>query len=204
LDLNASADQSVGGNAHRFVPDEESDALPFAYGTDWLVLMVCDPWWAHAYWDLDAARVGRAIESLGGGTAFLRLLGVPDGVLLAEYQVSPQRGDYRVALPEAGRRYRAELAMLHYGRKALLARSDVVHAPPIVPAPASAPVFVTRAQQLRALAAGLTLQRTSDVPDPSAPGLTGLWAAMRRPFSLLPATSMGSEARLLAIESRLP
>ena len=129
--------------------------MPSAYGTDWLVLMVRDPTWAHAYWDISVARVSGALGSLGGGKAFLRLIGFPAGLLLAEYEVSAERGRQDITLPEADRSYVAEFALVHYGRKAILARSEVVHAPASVPPPRSAPTFVGRAQQRRALASGL-------------------------------------------------
>jgi len=205
LDLEACVEELVGGSPRRSALDDESDApLPPAYGDDWLVLMVCDPAWAHAYWDISAARVNQAVASLDGGTAFLRLLGVPDGILMAEYQVSPQRGDWRLALPQTDRDYVAELAILHYGGKALLARSRIVHAPSTVPSPSRAPVFVTRAQQRRALATGLPLECVGEAADPSATRSARPWATMNWPLSLLSAASMGSEPRLLAIESRLP
>ncbi len=207
VDLEASADQSVAGRSHRSRPDDVSDApLPLAYGTDSVVLMVRDPSRAHAYWDISVDRICRAVESLGGGKAFLRLLAVPTGLLLADYEVSAERGEYAVALPEAGRSYMAELALLHYGRKATLAVSDVVHAPPSVPTPTSAPAFVSRAQQRHALAHALTLGRVSDTPHLSPTQWTGASGTIRSPISLLSAGSMGSEARLARLDSqsRLP
>jgi hypothetical protein len=153
------ANQSAGRRTDGFEPDDASDALlPNAYGTDTLVVMVRDPRLAHAYWDISAARINDALASLGGGRSFLRLIGLPTGYLLAEHEVCAARGSHDVALPEADHSYAAELAIVHHYRKVLLARSDVVQAPPSGPRPAAAPAFVSRPEQLRALELGLTLE----------------------------------------------
>jgi hypothetical protein len=194
VDLEAPADQSMAERAHHSEPDHASDdALPSAYGTDWLVLMVRDPTRAHAYWDISVARVSGAVGSLGGGKAFLRLIGFPTGLLLAEYEVSAESGRQDITLPEADRSYVAEIALLHYGRKAILARSEVVHAPASVPAPGSAPTFVSRAQQRSALASGLGL---GDLPALAPSGWTASLGLAHSLFSGVSPISMGSETRL--------
>ncbi len=194
MDLEAPADQSTADRAqHSGLEPASDDPLPSAYGSDWLVLMVRDPTWAHAYWDISVARVSGALGSLGGGKAFLRLIGFPAGLLLAEYEVSAERGRQDITLPEADRSYVAELALVHYGRKAILARSEVVHAPASVPPPRSAPTFVSRAEQRRALASGLGL---GGLPALAPSGWTAPLGLARSLLSGVSPISMGSEARL--------
>lgn len=194
VDLEASADQSFAGSAHAHGPAEASDdSLPLAYGTDWLVLMVRDPTWAHAYWDISVARINSAVGSLGGGRAFLRLIDSAAGLLLAEYEVSAKRGQHDIALPEADRSYVVELALVHYGRKEILARSDVVRAPASVRTRASAPTFVSRAQQRRALASGLGF---GHLPNLMPPGWAARSGLTRTLFPCVAPVLMGSEARL--------
>jgi len=179
---------------HLAGPGEVSDdPLPSAYGTDWLVLMARDPTWAYAYWDISVARVNSAVGSLGGGKAFLRLIGLPDGLLLAEYEVSAQRGRYDFALPHSDRSYVAELALLHFGRKVILARSEVIYAPASAPAPGSPPTFVSRAQQRRALA---TRAGLDELPVLSPSEWTARLDVARSLFSPVTPLSIGSEARL--------
>jgi len=149
--------------------------------------MLRDPTWAYVYWDMSVARVSDAVGVLGGGRAFLRLFGVPTAQLVAEHEVSAERGEYGVALPESGRSYVAELALVHNDREAVLARSDVIQPPSSVSRPTLAPAFVSRAEQLGALANGLTLARTGAVPHP---------AATLAPTGMVSFGSMGSEARL--------
>ena len=159
MDTKTLANQSSCRRTDILEPDDANDApLPNAYGTDTLVLMVRDPTWAHAYWDISVARINDAVGSLGGGNAFLRLIEVPTGYLLAEHKVRAEHGSFDVPLPEADHSYTAELAIRHDYRKVVLARSNVIQAPPNMPRPAAAPAFVSRAQQRHALELGLTLE----------------------------------------------
>ncbi len=54
--------------------DVDLSPLPLSYGIDRLVLMVRDPSWAHAYWEVGVARITETSALLGGGKAFLRLV----------------------------------------------------------------------------------------------------------------------------------
>ena len=165
------------------------DRLPLSYGTDTLVFTARDPTRAQAQWDISCARIRDAVGSLGGGRAILRLIGVPTGHLLAEHEVSAARGSYGVPLPEPDHAYAAELAIVRNYRKVILARSNVVEAPPNTPRAAAQPVFVTREQQRRALEHG---------------GIAGVHAGdtpAQRPLPIGDATAAhttgaGSEARL--------
>jgi hypothetical protein len=152
--------------------------------------MARDPTWAHAYWDISVARINDAVSSLGGGKAFLRLIGVPTGYLLAEHEVWAERGSYDVALPEADRSYAVELAIVHYGRRVVLARSNIIQAPPSMPRPADGSAFVSRPEQRRALELGLTLESSGGESSALLPMNIGR-----------PSITQGSEARLLGFGS---
>ena len=191
MDTNTLANQSASRRTDSLEPDDASDApLTNAYGTDTLVIMARDPTWAHAYWDISVARVNDAVATLGGGKAFLRLIGVPTGYLLAEHEVWAERGSYHVALPEADRSYAAELVIFHRYRKIVLARSNVIQAPPSMPRPGAGPAFVSRPEQRRALELGLTLEGRGGESS----------ALLPLNIAIAPGTH-GSEARLLRFGS---
>jgi hypothetical protein len=169
--------------------------------------MVRDPTSAHAHWDLSSDRINVALGPYFGGRAFLRLIGVPGGYLLAEGAVPIARGSWDVALPEADRSYMVELAVMRNYRWVVLARSNVIHAPPKTPRVAT-PAVVSRAPQPRGLAEGDGRELDSagghvDVaPTDTAPhaGQAG-----GGPAGVGASAQMGSEARLLGVdaESRL-
>jgi hypothetical protein len=201
---------------------ERDDApLPLAYGSDRLELMVRDPMWAHAYWELSSDRIKDAVDSPGGRKAFLRLIGVTTGHVLAEHPLQAARGSHDFALQGPNSSYLVELAVRRDYRLVVLARSNVVHAPPRAPRSATAsPAFVSRAQQLRALTEGRTLEliggggrvlppRVGEGPQ-AAPTAVGR-SQVRPPASMesdprLPVDSeprlaqLGSEARLIRRE----
>jgi hypothetical protein len=189
----------VNWSIDRRINRSESDAassarLPEAYGDDTLVLMVRDPKGAHAYWEVSVSRVNEAIASLGGGKAFLRLFGVPGDYLLAEHEVWAERGSYDVALPEADHSYVAELAIVHQYRKVVLARSNVVDAPPNMPRPAASPVFVSRREQRRAFELGVTLDSRRGEPSAPLPPKAGGASIAQTPEA--PLSEVGPTRRL--------
>ena len=160
--------------------------------------MVRDPVWAHAYWELSSDRMKDAVESPGRGQAFLRLIGVTTGHVLAEHSIRSARGSHDFPLQAANRSYVLELAIRREYRQLVLARSNVVHAPQGTPRSAAAPAFVSRAQQVRALTEGRTLEPTGgEVPvltprvgeSPQAPPSTVGRSQVGPP------ASMGSEPR---------
>lgn len=149
MDGEANVGRSVGADA----PAEPVEAsLPPGYESDTLELMVRDPTSAHAYWDLSVDRINVAVAPHHRQRALLRLIEVPSGHLLAEYAVPAERGSQAVALPRADSPYLVELAVMHNYQWVVLARSNVVHAPPTTARVATTPAFVNRAQQLRLLA----------------------------------------------------
>jgi hypothetical protein len=168
--------------------------------------MVRDPTSAHAYWDLSSDRIDAAVGPHDGGRALLRLIGVPSGNLLGEYAVPIARGSQDVALPEADSSYMVELAVVHNYLWVVLARSNVIHAPPKTPRVAITPAVVSRAQQRRVVAEGhdRELERaggrvvaalTETVPRVAQPA--------GGPASVGAAAQMGSETRLRGVGSEL-
>jgi len=140
VDLQANTNNSAEGRGG--VPPPDDAPLPSAYGSDTLRLMVRDPTRAHAYWDISIDRFNEAVGRGGGGSAFLRLIGVPTGYVLAEQAVWAAHGSHDFALPEADSSYLVELAIIRDYRWAVLARSNVIHAPPTTPRAPTTPAFV--------------------------------------------------------------
>jgi len=138
----------------RVVGGPDDAPLPPGYGSDTLELMVRDPTSAHAHWDLSVDRINAAVGPRDRRRAVLRLIGVPSGYLWGEYAVPGERGSQAVALPEPDSSYVVELAVMHDYQWVVLARSNVVHAPPTTARVARTPAFVSRAQRLRLLAEG--------------------------------------------------
>ncbi|MGO9788654.1 MAG: DUF4912 domain-containing protein [Solirubrobacteraceae bacterium] len=195
MNTETLANQSTGRRADGFEPDDaQAQRLPVSYGTDTLVFMVRDPTSAQAYWDISSARIDDAVGSLGGGKAILRLVGVPTGHLLAEHEVCAKRGSYGVSLPDPDHAYAAELAIVRHYRKVVLARSNLIQAPPSMPRPAAGPVFVSRQEQRRALEQGLTLESRSGKSSALRTVTTG-------DATITQLSPVGSEARLLAFGS---
>ena len=174
--------------------------LPFGYGSDRLELMVRDPTSAHAYWDVSSDRIIGAVGPHVGGRAFLRLIGVPSGYLLAEYAVPISHGSQDVALPEADSRYMVELAVMRDYQWVVLARSNVIHAPP------KTPRVVIPGQQPRVPAAGVDREFDSgrgDVVGAPAERAPHVGQASGGPAWVGGSAQMGSEARLVGLASEL-
>ena len=203
VDVEANANNSTGGSVA--FPERDDAPLPRAYGSDSLELMVRDPTWAHAYWDISIDRFKDAVARGGGGRAFLRLIGVPTGHVLAEHAVWAERGSHGFALPAADRSYLVELAVIRDYRWDVITRSNVVRAPPNTPRAATAPAFVSRASQLPA-AEGVTLGPVGDsgqfVPSRMGGRPEGARTAVGGGRVGAP-RSVGSEARLLPGDSEL-
>lgn len=219
--VGASPDNSGGGSGRAAETDDAP--LPDAYGSDRLELMVRNPTSAHAYWEIGIDRVKEAGGGPGGRKTFLRLIEVPSGYLLAEHEVSLDRGSHSfgLPLPKSDSSYVVELAIMRDYQWFVLARSNVAHPPPTTPRAATAPAFVTRAEQARALAEGLPLRPVGEgfVPPPiglgphagptaggerqvGAPLSAASEAQPRGVGSELRLAHRGSEARLSRREAR--
>jgi Domain of unknown function (DUF4912) len=206
VDGEANPDRLIGRGA---LGGKEEASSPLGYGSDTLKLMVRDPTSAHAYWDLNADRINAAVGPLGARRAFLRLIGVPSGYLLAEYSVDAQRGSQAVELPEAGSSYVLELAVMHNYQWVVLARSNIIHAPRTTAGLPSVPAFVTRAQRLRLLSESRDreIARTGEdlvaAPTQGAQGARPVAPATGAPVSMGATTGMGPVAAPLRTGSEL-
>ena len=160
VDFEANGTTSDRGGSALHEADDAP--LPLGYSSDRLELLVRDPTSARAYWDLSNDRINVAVRPHVGGRAFLPLMGVPSGYLLAECGVPIARGSQDVALPEAGSSYKVELAVMRDYRSVVLARSRVIHGPPKTPRVATTPAVVSRAQEPRVLFEGPDREFDSD------------------------------------------
>ena len=84
---------------HELLIDETLPELPVQYATDRIVLMVRDPFWSYAYWDLSAASVNRA-RAQGGRQLALRVHDVT-GIAFGK---SPSNLTYDLRMPFDGQR----------------------------------------------------------------------------------------------------
>lgn len=99
-----------------------------------MVLIARDPSWAHAYWEVDLARIHRVIALLGEVNAFIRLVDAETGQIVYSAETWAERARHYIRLPAADRAYRADLVMVAAdGREALIQRSNAIWAPPRSP-----------------------------------------------------------------------
>jgi hypothetical protein len=84
---------------HELLIDEVLPELPVQYGTDRIVLMVRDPFWSYAYWDLSPASVSRA-RAQGGRQLALKVHDVT-GIVFGE---APSNLTYDLRMPFDGQR----------------------------------------------------------------------------------------------------
>lgn len=123
-------------------PAEVSSAIPTGYGDDRIVLMVKDPWWLYAYWEIQPSTE-RAVRSrlqpheAAGLQSILRVFDVTD----LDYPAQPARRFFDIQLSglatnwfihtnAPNRAFLVEIGLLTAGgRFLLLARSNPVRAP---------------------------------------------------------------------------
>jgi hypothetical protein len=116
--------------------------LPAGYGKDRIVVMVRDPYWLHAYWELTHAAVQRAEAALGpdwhGARPILRLLDVtsrPDITgssegIVRDIDIHGGCNNWYIDVSNPPRSYRVDIGYLsRSGQFYVLARSNVVTTP---------------------------------------------------------------------------
>ncbi len=119
---------------------ENEFVFPQSYGQDKVVLMVRDPYWMHAYWEITSAKVGSLKAQHGeqliiSSRLVLRLLDVnnatpekPNG--LSDLDIAGGTNNWYLQAPNADCSYCVEIGFLAPdGRFFLIARSNVVHTP---------------------------------------------------------------------------
>lgn len=127
--------------------DESLGELPPTYDEDRAVLLVRDPQWAYAYWDMRQA-LARRDPARGDYRQILRvqeMSGHEDRpAYFYDVPVPPHARSWYLKLPGDGRRYRVEVG-LHYrdGSYAAVAVSNAIEMPRARPSEVVADKFVT-------------------------------------------------------------
>lgn len=115
--------------------------LPTGYGKDRIVVMVRDPYWLHAYWELTRQAVQRAEAALGqdwhGAKPILRLLDVSSHdtsssaeAILRDIDIHGGCNNWYIDVANPPRSYRIDIGYLaRNGQFYVLARSNVVTTP---------------------------------------------------------------------------
>ncbi len=115
--------------------------LPAGYGKDRIVVMVRDPYWLHAYWELTRSAVQRAEAALGqdwhGARPILRLLDVSSHEttstsesIVRDIEIHGGVNNWYVDVNNPPRSYRIDIGYLARGGQFyVLARSNVVTTP---------------------------------------------------------------------------
>jgi hypothetical protein len=115
--------------------------LPSGYGRDRIVVMVRDPYWLHAYWELTRAAVQRAEAALGqewhGARPILRLLDVTGRdttnsaeAIVRDIDIHGGCNNWYINVHNPPRAYRVDIGYLSpRGRFYVLARSNIVSTP---------------------------------------------------------------------------
>ncbi len=106
----------------------EGPQLSQRYNETRAVLMVRDPHWAYAYWDVEDAQAARARKDAGFEQLVLR---VQDLQPASSFDIPIQWSDFSwyIYLPNQDADYLLELGYLASGKFRLLARSNTVHTP---------------------------------------------------------------------------
>jgi hypothetical protein len=115
--------------------------LPAGYGKDRIVVMVRDPYWLHAYWELTRQSVQRAEAALGqewhGARPILRLLDVSSRdsscnteAIIRDIEIHGGCNNWYIDVGNPPRSFRVDIGYLsRKGRFYVLARSNVVCTP---------------------------------------------------------------------------
>jgi hypothetical protein len=115
--------------------------LPGGYGKDRIVVMVRDPFWLHAYWELTRQAVSRAEAALGqewhGAKPILRLLDVTTHdttstaeAIVKDIEIHGGCNNWYIDVGNPPRSFRVDIGYLsRHGQFYVLARSNVVTTP---------------------------------------------------------------------------
>lgn len=118
----------------------QTDELPERYNDNRLILLVRDPYWIHAFWDINPETERQVKVNNGISDEYKSILRVYDvtdinfdGQNAAKYfdtEVDAMKGSWYVNLPEDGRSYCAEIGLKDRdGNFYMIARSNVVIVP---------------------------------------------------------------------------
>jgi hypothetical protein len=144
---NGSGEETVESSKYDVgVPTKDLSAkvpkdLPGGYGKDRIVVMVRDPYWLHAYWELTRHAIQRAEAALGqewhGARPILRLLDVSSQdttstaeSILRDIDIHGGCNNWYIDVSSPPRSFRVDIGYLaKSGRFYILARSNVVSTP---------------------------------------------------------------------------
>ncbi|MFN4259801.1 MAG: DUF4912 domain-containing protein [Gemmataceae bacterium] len=206
----ASAEEQVERSKYDVgVPTKDLSAkvpkhLPTGYGKDRIVVMVRDPYWLHAYWELTRQAIQRAEAALGqdwhGARPILRLLDVSAQEIsstaesiLRDIDIHGGCNNWYIEVSEPPRSFRVDIGYLaRSGRFYVLARSNVVTTPRAGVSDVIdenwADIDLQKAERIYAMSAGFD-------PNASSLELKQLFEErLRRPLGSPAVTSFGSGA----------
>lgn len=121
------------------VESREESPLPGPYGDTRVVLMVRDPYWLYAYWDIAPAHRDELARAFGAWDQMSLALRVYDvtatqwgpGSITRSFDVSvnPWAQNWYIHVGDAGRNYCVELGVLRPGGFVSITRSNTVSTP---------------------------------------------------------------------------
>src|SRR5437762_887162 len=115
--------------------------LPSGYGKDRIVVMVRDPYWLHAYWEVTRQSIARAEAALGqewhGAKPILRLLDVTTHdttstaeAIVKDIEIHGGCNNWYIDVHNPPRSFRVDIGYLsRHGQFYVLSRSNVVSTP---------------------------------------------------------------------------
>jgi hypothetical protein len=121
----------------RMMPQE----LPHQYGKDKIVLQVRDPWWIHAYWEINTATIERLKNDLGEdfykAKRILRAYDVSQIIFngknshrFFDIAINEYASSWYIDTAGSGRSWCVDLGLLlPNGKFIMIVRSNVVHTP---------------------------------------------------------------------------
>ncbi len=116
--------------------DGQDEELPQGYNETRIVLMLRDPAWAFAYWDLSEARAKRYKRNPEFHGMLIRVFELSDPIddrdaVVDSFDIPVQPTDSRwyINLPEQNTNYRLELIARYGDAEEILARSNIVSVP---------------------------------------------------------------------------
>lgn len=115
---------------------DEDYPLVDEYNENRIVVLLRDPSWAYAYWDVKKSEQDNLVDSRPEGRLFLRVYEMTDGSPLNSnladfFDIPLELSDrsWYINLPQTGVRYCIDLIALYRSGEKTLARSNVVYSP---------------------------------------------------------------------------
>jgi len=132
------AKYELGPTAPEEFPLPRGKELPPEYGRDRLVLMMRDPYWAHAYWEVTQDTINLAKSELGpehaGSVSVLRIYELEGGETkqLFDIELSSNATNWYINTGKPGASFCAEIGIrTQSGRFYTLVRSNTITMPPV-------------------------------------------------------------------------